>query len=706
MQDAAADLPVHERAIVAQEEALFVRVQASLDRARERAERRRADASAAADNEALRSLRDQAVAASAEDLPALLHEMSVRQRLAERRSPPRLPSAAAPYIAHLRVDEGKGPDDYLLGHVTFFDAAEGIRIVDWRVAPVARIFYRYREGDRFEETFPGRTAEGFVVARRILVFQNGELVRIIGDQVLLEREPGGRWRTANRAALSLQAGGAETAARSGILGVGIGAATRAKPEVSALLDPQQYAAISAPPEQPLLVLGSAGSGKTTVALHRLARIAAVEPHRYPLAQARVVVPEEGLARLSRRLLEPLGVTASHVQTAERWVTELARRVFARPIAVWFDAPPLVSSLKRHPALFRAIVGASAVVTARAPVKLSRLRQRLTELFTDRQFLSTVVADSGGDLPTTTIEETVRHTRLQLAEPVERQLASISDPERRRAIDGRAIAEDTPDALAGTVDVEDLPILMLMRMRRDAKAALGAPEIALLAIDEAEDFSLFELAVLGALLRETGSVTLAGDEAQQTASSFAGWPTSVATLGAPAAQTIRLPISYRCPRPVAELARRLLGTLAPRDTVQAAREGAPVGIFRLPTEAQAQLFLAGALRDLVDREPRASVGVIAADEGGARRVHSVIADMPEARLVLRGEFGFEPGIDVTDVDNAKGLEFDYVVVPDGTAASYPRTDEARHRLHVAVTRAAHQLWVVAGGAPSPLLAGEE
>ena len=258
--------------------------------------------------------------------------------------------------------------------------------------------------------------------------------------------------------------------------MGIGAATRAKPEVSALLDPQQYAAISAPPEQPLLVLGSAGSGKTTVALHRLARIAAVEPHRYPLAQARVVVPEEGLARLSRRLLEPLGVTASHVQTAERWVTELARR--------------------------------------------------------------------------------------------------------------------------------------------------------------------------------------------------------------------------------------LLGTLAPRDTVQAAREGAPVGIFRLPTEAQAQLFLAGALRDLVDREPRASVGVIAADEGGARRVHSVIADMPEARLVLRGEFGFEPGIDVTDVDNAKGLEFDYVVVPDGTAASYPRTDEARHRLHVAVTRAAHQLWVVAGGAPSPLLAGEE
>jgi DNA helicase-2/ATP-dependent DNA helicase PcrA len=61
--------------------------------------------------------------------------------------------------------------------------------------------------------------------------------------------------------------------------------------------------------------------------------------------------------------------------------------------------------------------------------------------------------------------------------------------------------------------------------------------------------------------------------------------------------------------------------------------------------------------------------------------------------------------VTDVDNAKGLEFDYVVVPDATASAYPMTPEARRRLHVAVTRASHQLWIVAGGSASPLLAAD-
>jgi DNA helicase IV len=61
------------------------------------------------------------------------------------------------------------------------------------------------------------------------------------------------------------------------------------------------------------------------------------------------------------------------------------------------------------------------------------------------------------------------------------------------------------------------------------------------------------------------------------------------------------------------------------------------------------------------------------------------------------------VDVTDVANVKGLEFDYVVVPDAAAHVYPVTDEARRLLHVAVTRASHQLWIVSGGSPTALLA---
>src|SRR5439155_9394019 len=115
-----------------------------------------------------------------------------------------------------------------------------------------------------------------------------------------------------------------------------------------------------------------------------------------------------------------------------------------------------------------------------------------------------------------------------------------------------------------------------------------------------------------------------------------------------------------------------------------------------------LFVANAVRDLIVREPRASLAVLGHDADTARRCYELVRELPEARLVLHGDFSFEPGIDVTDVDNAKGLEFDYVVVPDANADAYPSTDDARRRLHVAVTRTSHQLWLVSGGPPSPLL----
>jgi len=96
-------------------------------------------------------------------------------------------------------------------------------------------------------------------------------------------------------------------------------------------------------------------------------------------------------------------------------------------------------------------------------------------------------------------------------------------------------------------------------------------------------------------------------------------------------------------------------------------------------------------------------VVARGPEVARSLHRLLADMPEVRLVLDGAFSFRPGVDLTDVESVKGLEFDYVIVPDASAATYPATDEARRRLHVAATRASHQLWVAAVGTPSPLIA---
>jgi hypothetical protein len=685
---ALAALDAAARAMVAEEEALLAAVRGAL--AVRRAAKGEADLVGR-----LRELRDEALESTAKDLPTVFQEMGLLRAVMDRARPDALPDPSAPYFAHLRIREGEEDRDYCLGRHTFVDRDAGVRVVDWRYAPIAALFYRYHEGEEFEEPFPGRIARGVVVARRVVVVEKGVLTRVSAGRTTVARGPEGVWRTL-RAEDALLGGGAGTAARAGALGTGAGARGRAAaPEVTALLDAEQYAAVAAPADAPLLVLGSAGSGKTTVALHRLARIAFEDPRRFPASRLHVVVPELGLARLAARLLEPLGLDKAAVRTLESWSRGAFQSAFrAPPPRLCTDTPPLVARLKRHPALFETLRRRPHLADRPG---LARLRREMGDLFLDRGFLEGVVRAAAGDLPTPAVDDTVRHTRLQLAPPPDDTLVGY-DADRREALDGRPLSEDTPEAIAGTLDAEDLPILLFLAALRG-----GAPSArtAHLVVDEAEDVSLFELFVLGRHLAGK-SVTVAGDEAQQTFASYAGWPEALRALGVERAATVRLETTYRCPRPVAELAHAILGPIAPSTPPRAGRDGVPVSRFDFPTEAHAHLFLAGAVRDLVEREPDASVAVVANGPDVARTFHRLLADLPEARLALDGRFTFRPGVDVTDVASVKGLEFDYVVVPDASARAYPDTDESRRRLHVAVTRAAHQLWIAAPGTPSPLV----
>jgi DNA helicase II / ATP-dependent DNA helicase PcrA len=638
----------------------------------------------------LRALRDDAMERSEDDLPDVLHELSVRQRLAAQPAQA-LPDQSVPYLAHLAVMQAGRRRDYLLGQVSLFDAERDVRMVDWRVAPVAQIYYGYKEGEQYEVEYPGRSVEGVVAVRRAVVVSQGVLRAILTEGVTLRRTEQGAWLREDRDATKLARGGAGNAARPGILGVGVGGAHRADVAVTALLDAEQYAVVSAAQDDPVLVLGSAGSGKTTVALHRLMWLATVKPKRYALERALVIVPEEGLARLSRRLLQPLGGKTADVRTLDAWAEQLCKDVFGKSMPpIYRDAPGLVVNLKRHPALYEELRVEFAKLRPEHTT-IRRLRRRLVERFSDRAFLERVVARADGTLARAAIEQTVRHTMLQIADTAAAELARITDPRMKVALDGERIEAGTPQEIAGTVDIEDLPIYLFLKAWRDK---LSVARVSQLVIDEAEDFSLFELFVLGRLLEDEASVILAGDEAQQTHSSFVTWQRALEALGSRDARICRLSTSYRCPRPIAEVAQHILGPLANSEPPRVARDGAPVGYFQFEQASQVELFVVQAMTELLRNEPEASAAIVLGNRTRVAEFRALFRDHPDVRGVYDGEFSFNPGLDVTHLDAIKGLEFDYVLVPDATASEYPATEDSRRRLHVAVTRAAHQLWLVA------------
>ena len=106
----------------------------------------------------LLELRDAIAEAKPEDLPPLVEQMARVSGIAARRGKSRaLPvDTASPYFAHLRLRDERGDRDVLIGKRGFIDRAGGVQIVDWRNAPVSQIYYRYEEGDDYEEEIAGR----------------------------------------------------------------------------------------------------------------------------------------------------------------------------------------------------------------------------------------------------------------------------------------------------------------------------------------------------------------------------------------------------------------------------------------------------------------------------------------------------------------------------------------------------------------------
>ncbi len=749
-------LTQREIEIIDQEQATLVRVGEALRRAASSHDKRHKI------SERISTLQEEAARAGPADLPALLAQLFVLQRQAERVGRTTIPSIEVPYFAHmtLRVDGDRR--EVLLGFQTFID--EGITIVDWRTAPVAKVFFNYDEGEDYEHESDGRWLSGEVIHRRVVTLTDGELTGIRAPDVSLRRGEDGQWsRTETTAAPRLEDG----AGRAGVdRFIGTGEAGRREPVVTALLDPEQYAALTQDPSSPLLILGGAGCGKTTVALHRLADLAYRDPALFQQSRMAVIVPERGLLRLTRGILAEIGMGAVGAHTFDDWITTQGLRILrGLPRQLCVTTPYAVSRFKRHPALLSVLPDlleqiaedlartldrelwtdgevmkvftdpTARGITLRArmnrverkfqrtgipthqPVgrlfrrtrrKLDRMVGDRQRLLLDRALLMKAVERSDGELDAGMVDAVIAHTAAQVSTTTEEAFADV-DPERMATLDHRAIDDGTPTEAAGTIDAEDYALLFELLRLKTGSMKTGKnkfPRYTHLVVDEAQDLAPVELTVLGNALRDDGSVTVAGDQAQQIDPSvvFTGWDPVLAHLGVEKSSPIELRTSYRCPRPIATFGQHVLGPLAPPDPPSAAREGAEVVQAHFPNEGHAAIFLTDALADLIKREPHAGVAVIARNPDSARRMHGALTQSLRAHLVLDGEFEFGPGIHVTDVSQVKGLEFDYVVLPDVSTNHYPDQDDARRALHVAATRAVYQLCVQSSGKRSGLLPG--
>ncbi|HEX7598706.1 MAG TPA: AAA family ATPase, partial [Polyangia bacterium] len=454
-----------------------------------------------------------------------------------------VPQAAVPYYAHLRLDTGGRVRDVLLGQET--RTGGGVAIVDWRAAPLAEVFFTCAEGDDYEVEADERTLTGTLLERNLVGFAEGALVEIETAEGRLRRTEGA-WSFAARVRPSLALRPEEVR-------------LRVSSPADVVLDPAQQRLADLPVGQAVLLLGEAGFGKTTVALHRLARL---RERIGPDLRVAVIVPTEGLRRLSAALLERMGVGRVEVWLYDRWAGAEARRVFRKlPERESQDGSAGVIRIKRDPALRDVL----AELTSRRPGRPrhgQRTRRRdLLHLFGDRLLMEKLAASSAQGIGPGMVAEVLEHTHVQFSDTAEEEFAHV-DAERLQTVDGRSLDDGTPTEDAGTLDAEDYAILFEMdrlRALQTGERPAEPRQYDCLVLDEAQEFAPLELALLGRALAPGGSLIVAGDAAQQVDPSacFAGWTGTMADLGCPAYETAVLEVSYRCPPDVTELARRIL-----------------------------------------------------------------------------------------------------------------------------------------------------
>ncbi|MFL2808168.1 MAG: 3'-5' exonuclease [bacterium] len=763
--------------------------------------------------EGIIELRDSLAETLPEDVPAVMAQME-RMVLLHSQQNSHNPSNGynldTPYFAHIVLSENNRVRNLLIGNQNCFSTHLPCPIVDWKNAPISKIFYRYREGDEYVEDIGEKELEGELIKRRMLLIENGNLMRINWPGGILEdlsSEQGGsnNWRLVSQKTPRLESGHGKTLEEIEVTGkssLNAGGKTdlsfsgyrvdKHLRQITALVDPQQFEIITHSDYGIILIQGGAGSGKTTVALHRLAYLMTKKPQYFKPKTVLPIVFGHALANYMSRVLPALGVKGVVPQIYHKWISGLRQRILPDLPGNYAENTPMdVIELKRHPlwlkyyleetkkrtlkfrelfevrlakveglnllleewgittglpliprllSLLRWSKGEFAIKkmtnheSRRMEKKLHNvLEQSFPEIFEAPHLLISQIWNDclvNKELLFETVE------RLAPGEFSETQLTSSWNwavrQYQKRIAAGETIESDRvslvdqvefygnkkfnfEDDRCSLDEEDDSLLLILYQMLMGPIKSKNGKILSYshLMLDEAQDFGPLEFQVLVSLTPEKHpSVTLAGDMDQRImlGRKHETWDESLSYLTLPdgskpdVTALSPLQIGYRSTDEIMKAAKKVIGEHSVNTTWHSTRQGAPVNVFRFQESGAMVAFLADTLEDLCVREPLASIAVLTRTNEAALKLYEGLqrTDLANMRIIRNQEFSFTPGIDVTDISQTKGLEFDTVIIADADASTYGPDILSRQLLYVGLTRAAHQLWLLHCGNPSKLI----
>jgi DNA helicase-2/ATP-dependent DNA helicase PcrA len=244
-----------------------------------------------------------------------------------------------------------------------------------------------------------------------------------------------------------------------------------------------------------------------------------------------------------------------------------------------------------------------------------------------------------------------------------------------------------------LEYADVFALIYLRIRLEGISAYD--QVKHLLIDEMQDYTPVQYAVLSRIFN--CRKTILGD-VNQTVNPYSASSAETIERVFPQADIVRLHHSYRSTVEITAFSQRI--TPNP-DIIPLERHGPEPEIARYNSQDE-ELEAIGQRIAAFKNSGNHSLGIICKTLRQAEGAYQAL-QAPGVHLLTDESTSFKEGVIITTAHLAKGLEFDAVVVPFATTRNY-QTEVDKSMLYVACTRAMHQLTLTCSGAVTTFVAG--
>ena len=625
----------------------------------------------------------------------------------------------SPYFGRVDFAENGGEAQRIyIGRGGITTPENEMLVVDWRT-PVANLYYDAQPG-LASYTSPEGVIAGEMGLKRTYNIKNGELSDYYDADVITNDELLQEYLAKN----------ADVVLR----------------DIVATIQSDQNEIIRAEPWHNVIVQGVAGSGKTTVALHRLSylvfnteakenRYCIIGTNRMFLNYISGMLPDLGVESIRQTVLRELllyilfydpetkaaeapaeKASLSFANALRDFMRAFEERIFLTEDVTLADETLLSCAEVAENFALRPVVPMREraenflnLLDHRVKTRLSAILARVEDDY-DRRVAETDDREEKGRLidekyvrlkQVRAESKTVRRTflnRLKKYNETKLYLEFLGEYAGRSSEALELAAATARNLKRKTYDLYDLSALAYISCRLDPNDR--TKEYDHIVIDEAQDFGPTAFLALSTCFPQA-RFTILGDIAQNIhgESGLAAWD-DIAPLF-PSLFFRALTKSYRNTIEIAAFANRVLEKIGTGyEITPVVRHGRAVLFERTADFTDSIARTARSIRETT--RPGGSAAVICRDGAEAERVHRALSAHMDVSLIRDDTGLYEGGVVVTPVAAVKGLEFDTVVVFNASAEAWPDDPVTAKRLYVALTRALHELNIFYQGEPTALL----